>query len=78
MPEGHITVVHQGFVLLLDQQQSGTERRPSGSCSGALFMDKVEIFVWMASVKLLLNTSYFLRVERSLARLQYRDPQELS
>lgn len=49
MPEGHITVVHRGFVLLLDQQQSETERRPSGSCSGALFMDKVEIFVWMAS-----------------------------
>lgn len=49
-------------------QQSGTERKPPGSCSGVLFMDKVELFVWMASKKLLLNTFYLLRVERSQAQ----------
>ena len=37
-----------GAVSLLDGQHSGTERRSPGSCSGALFVDKVGfLFGWL-------------------------------
>lgn len=61
-------------------QQSGTGRRPAGSCSGALFMDKVKLFVCMGSVGLLLNAFSFLWAERSqvhFCKVQHKCPQAL-